>query len=119
MMEGMDIRDERAAGRLGAWAGDELIGRINYFVLEDDGTGGGSALVAVHTVVEPGHQGEGIAGALAGALYELAAAEGRAVVPLCPYVAAWSVKHSDLAPEPDPALAGRAQERLLADPDLW
>lgn len=115
----MDIRDDRAAGRLGAWAGDELIGRIDYFALEDDGTGGGSALVAVHTVVEPGHQGEGIAGALAAALYELAGAEGRAVVPLCPYVAAWSAKHSDVAPQPDPGLVGRANERLLADPDLW
>lgn len=123
MMDGMDIRDDRAAGRLGAWAGEELLGRIDYFVLEDagpgGGAGGGSALVAVHTVVEPGHQGEGVAGALAGALYELAATESRSVVPLCPYVAAWSVKHSDRAPQPDPALTDRAKEQLSADPDLW
>ncbi|MEU3462660.1 GNAT family N-acetyltransferase [Streptomyces sp. NPDC006733] len=119
MDNGRDIRDDRAAGRLGAWAGDEPLGRIDYFVLEDDGSGAGGALVAVHTVVEPEHQGEGVAGALAEALYELAAAEGRAVVPLCPYVAAWSVKHADRAPQPDPALTDRAKQRLSADPDLW
>ncbi|MCZ4124233.1 GNAT family N-acetyltransferase [Streptomyces sp. H39-S7] len=119
MDNGRDIRDDRAAGRLGAWAGDELLGRIDYFVLDDDGTGAGSALVAVHTVVEPDHQGEGVAGALAGALYDLAASESRSVVPLCPYVAAWSVKHSDRAPQPDPALTDRAKERLSADPDMW
>ncbi len=52
-MDGMEIRDDRAAGRLEAVVDGEVVGRIEYFVLDDPAP----ALVPVHTVVEPAHEG--------------------------------------------------------------
>ncbi|WP_140394475.1 GNAT family N-acetyltransferase, partial [Streptomyces recifensis] len=64
-MSGVEIRDDRTAGRLEAVAGGEVVGHIEYFVLDSPAR----ALVPVHTVVEPAHEGQGIAGALARELY--------------------------------------------------
>ncbi|MYZ07584.1 N-acetyltransferase [Streptomyces sp. SID2999] len=107
-MSGVEIRDERAAGRLEAVAGGEVVGRIEYFVLDSPAR----SLVPVHTIVEPAHEGKGIAGSLARELYALAGREGVAVVPLCPYVAAWAERHPDEAPAAGPALVAAAKERV-------
>ncbi|MFF8652272.1 GNAT family N-acetyltransferase [Streptomyces griseoluteus] len=107
-MSGVEIRDDRTAGRLEAVAGGEVVGHIEYFVLDSPAR----ALVPVHTVVEPAHEGQGIAGALARELYTLAGREGVPVVPLCPYVAAWAERHPDEAPAADPALVAAAKERV-------
>ncbi|MER5935210.1 GNAT family N-acetyltransferase [Streptomyces sp. NPDC002054] len=101
----MEIRDDRKAGRLEAYDGEQLAGVIAYFVLADTAPG---ALVAVHTVVEPDHEGRGIAGELVRTLYGIAAAEQVPVVPLCPYVAAWAARHPELAPEPAPEVVAAA-----------
>ncbi|MFS8197682.1 GNAT family N-acetyltransferase [Streptomyces sp. CWNU-52B] len=114
-MTDITIRDDRAAGRLEAYAGDELTGRIEYFVLEGPG-GPGGALVPVHTVVEPAHEGKGIAGSLARELYAIAARESVAVVPLCPYVARWAERHPDEAPAAGPELVSAAKDWLVAHP---
>ncbi|MFF7965518.1 GNAT family N-acetyltransferase [Streptomyces sp. NPDC007903] len=110
-MSGVEIRDDRAAGRLEAVAGGEVVGRIEYFVLESPAR----ALVPVHTIVEPAHEGKGIAGSLARELYALAAREGVPVAPLCPYVVSWAERHPDEAPAADPALVAAAKESLRAD----
>ncbi|MFG2813399.1 GNAT family N-acetyltransferase [Streptomyces sp. NPDC048410] len=109
-MSDVEIRDDRAAGRLEAVAGGEVVGRIEYFVLESPAR----ALVPVHTIVEPAHEGKGIAGSLARELYALAGREGIAVAPLCPYVVSWAERHPDEAPAADPALVAAAKERLRA-----
>ncbi|MFG3281681.1 GNAT family N-acetyltransferase [Streptomyces sp. NPDC048111] len=110
-----EIRDDRARGRLAAFEGGEPVGRVDYFTL--DGQPG--ALVAVHTVVEPGHEGRGIAGSLVRELYALAAREGVPVVPLCPYAARWAERHPDEAPAAPAALVEAARARLSARPELW
>ena len=51
-MSDIEIRDDRAAGRLEAVQGDEVVGRVEYFVLDEPAR----ALVPVHTVVEPAHE---------------------------------------------------------------
>ncbi|MFJ8728894.1 GNAT family N-acetyltransferase [Streptomyces bauhiniae] len=107
-MSGVEIRDDRAAGRLEAVAGGEVVGRIEYFVLDSPAR----ALVPVHTIVEPAHEGKGIAGSLARELYALAGREGVAVAPLCPYVVSWAERHPDEAPVADPALLAAAKERV-------
>ncbi|MFJ6841782.1 GNAT family N-acetyltransferase [Streptomyces griseoluteus] len=109
-MSGVEIRDDRAAGRLEAVAEGEVVGHIEYFALDSPAR----ALVPVHTIVEPAHEGQGIAGSLARELYALAGREGVPVVPLCPYVAAWAERHPDEAPAADPALVAAAKERARA-----
>ncbi|WP_328928974.1 N-acetyltransferase [Streptomyces sp. NBC_00190] len=111
----VEVKDERKAGRLLAFEGGAVVGFIAYFVLAE----APHALVAVHTVVEPGHEGRGIAGELVKTLYGIAAAEGVPVVPLCPYAASWAAKHPDQAPEPAPEVVSAAKVQLDADADLW
>ncbi|QIJ65932.1 GNAT family N-acetyltransferase [Streptomyces sp. JB150] len=111
----IEIRDDRAAGRLEALAEGEVVGRIEYFVLDDPAR----ALVPVHTIVEPAHEGKGIAGSLARELYTLAAREGDPVAPLCPYVVKWAERHPDEAPAADPELLRAAKQWLVAHPDRF
>ncbi|MEU6553747.1 GNAT family N-acetyltransferase [Streptomyces sp. NPDC046915] len=111
-MSDIDIRDDRTAGRLEAVAGGEVVGRIEYFVLDASQR----AFVPVHTIVEPAHEGKGIAGSLARELYTIAEHEGVPVAPLCPYVVKWAARHPDVAPAPDPELLGAAKAWLVAHP---
>ncbi|GAB2761743.1 GNAT family N-acetyltransferase [Streptomyces bullii] len=111
-MSDIEIRDDRAAGRLEAVADGDVVGRIEYFVLEAPAR----ALVPVHTVVEPAHEGKGIAGSLARELYAGADRENSAVVPLCPYVAKWAERHPEQAPAAVPELRAAAKEWLAAHP---
>ncbi|GGQ47181.1 N-acetyltransferase [Streptomyces althioticus] len=110
---GIEIRDDRDAGRLEAVGGGEVVGRIEYFVLDEPAP----APVPVHTVVEPAHEGKGIAGSLARELYALAAREGVVVAPLCPYVVRWAARHPEEAPAADPELLCAAKGWLAAHPE--
>ncbi|MET9791050.1 GNAT family N-acetyltransferase [Streptomyces canus] len=114
-MSDIEIRDDRQAGRLEALGsgGGEVVGHIQYFVLESPAR----ALVPVHTIVEPAHEGQGIAGSLARELYTIAAREGITVAPLCPYVVKWAERHPDEAPAADPELLRAAREWLVANPE--
>ncbi|MFC9295653.1 GNAT family N-acetyltransferase [Streptomyces sp. NPDC057011] len=107
--------DEREGGRLLAVEGGAVVGFIAYFVLAAEP----HALVAVHTVVEPGHEGRGIAGGLVKTFYGIAAGEGVPVVPLCPYAASWAAKHPDQAPGAPDGLVSAAKAQLAGDSDLW
>ncbi|GAA5029610.1 GNAT family N-acetyltransferase [Streptomyces siamensis] len=111
-MSDIEIRDDREAGRLEAFAGEEVVGHIEYFVLETPAR----ALVPVHTIVEPEHEGQGIAGSLARELYAIAGREGVVVAPLCPYVVKWAARHPDEAPAADPELLKSAVQWLKAHP---
>ncbi|MFC7887266.1 GNAT family N-acetyltransferase [Streptomyces sp. NPDC057376] len=114
-MSEIEIRDDRAAGRLEAIGGGEVVGRIEYFVLDAPER----ALVPVHTVVEPAHEGQGIAGSLARELYAAARREGVVVAPLCPYVVKWAERHPDQAPAAGPELLRAAKEWLVAHPERF
>lgn len=111
----IEIVDDRTSGRLLAAEDGAVVGSIAYFVLAEEPR----ALVAVHTVVEPGHEGRGIAGNLVKAFYGIAAGEGVPVVPLCPYAANWAAKHPDQAPEAPAEVVVVAKAQLDSDPDLW
>ncbi|AWW36436.1 GNAT family N-acetyltransferase [Streptomyces cadmiisoli] len=114
-MSDIEIRDDRAAGRLEAFGGDEVVGHIAYFVLDAPER----ALVPVHTIVEPAHEGKGIAGSLARELYAIAEREGVTVAPLCPYVVKWAERHPDVAPAADPELLRAAKTWLAAHPEMF
>ncbi|MFE6820639.1 GNAT family N-acetyltransferase [Streptomyces sp. NPDC057677] len=110
-----EIRDDRAKGRLEAFEDGTYVGVVVYFVLAAEP----HALVAVHTVVEDGHEGKGIAGALVREFYAIAAREGVPVVPLCPYAAAWAERHPDEAPAAPSEVVDAAKLQLKATPGLW
>ncbi|MDN0198684.1 GNAT family N-acetyltransferase [Streptomyces sp. S.PNR 29] len=112
-MSEVKIRDDRAAGRLEAVGDGEVVGHIQYFVLESPER----ALVPVHTIVEPAHEGRGIAGSLARELYGIARGEGVPVAPLCPYVAKWAERHPEEAPAAGPELLRAAKDWLVAHPE--
>ncbi|MEU6810084.1 GNAT family N-acetyltransferase [Streptomyces sp. NPDC046831] len=114
-MSDIEIGDDRAAGRLEAVGDGEVVGHIEYFVLDS----AGHALVPVHAIVEPAHEGKGIAGSLARELYGIARREGVAVAPLCPYVAKWAERHPDEAPAADPGLLLAAKDWLRAHPERF
>lgn len=112
---GLGLVDDRAAGKLFAYENGTAVGGVVYFVMD----GAPAALVAVHTVVEPGHEGKGIASALVREVYAMAAREGVPVVPLCPYAAKWASRHPDEAPQVPAALVERAKEQLTSHPELY
>ncbi|HLL33359.1 MAG TPA: GNAT family N-acetyltransferase [Streptomyces sp.] len=114
-MSDIEIRDDRAAGRLEALAEGQVVGHIEYFVLASPAR----ALVPVHTIVEPAHEGKGIAGSLARELYALAAREDVPVAPLCPYVVKWAERHPDEAPPAEPDLLRAAKAWLVAHPERF
>ncbi|WTL23568.1 N-acetyltransferase [Streptomyces sp. NBC_01498] len=117
-MAEIDIRDDRARGRFEAYEDDARVGVVRYFVM----AGAPAALVAVHTVVEPGHEGKGIAGTLVEAFYRTAAREGVPVVPLCPYAARWARRHPDeaaVAPAAGEETIRAAEAQLRADAEHW
>jgi predicted GNAT family acetyltransferase len=112
----IEIRDDRTGGRLEALGTDgDVVGRIEYFVLESPER----ALVPVHTIVEPAHEGQGIAGSLARELYATAARERVRVAPLCPYVVKWAAGHPQEAPAADPELLRAAEQWLAAHPERF
>jgi predicted GNAT family acetyltransferase len=67
-------------------AGDQLVGFIDYRLHERLT---GDSIVLVHTEVLPDFNGQGHAATLARGALEDARARGLAVVPSCPYVAAY------------------------------
>jgi predicted GNAT family acetyltransferase len=70
----------RSEGQLAGFAQYRLNdGRITFF----------------HTEVDPGHEGAGLGGRLARAALDDARARDLAVVPLCPFIAAYIRRHPD------------------------
>ncbi|MFI6879835.1 GNAT family N-acetyltransferase [Streptomyces sp. NPDC050400] len=117
-MSDIEIHDDRDRGMLLARAGGpggETVGHIQYFVLDKPER----ALVPVHTVVEPQHEGKGIAGSLTRELYAIAARDGVAVAPLCSFVVRWAERHPGEAPAASGELLAAARAALAADPSTW
>ncbi|MEU6979303.1 MULTISPECIES: GNAT family N-acetyltransferase [unclassified Streptomyces] len=114
-MADLTIRDDREKGRLEAFDDGDYAGVVVYFALD----GEPHALVAVHTVVEATHEGKGVASALVGEFYRIAAAAGVPVVPLCPYTAKWAERHPEEAPVPPEEVTRAAKRQLKASPELW
>ncbi|SDN54137.1 GNAT family N-acetyltransferase [Streptomyces wuyuanensis] len=108
------LRDDREKGRLEAYEDGEFVGHIAYFTLVFDP----AALVPVHTIVEPAHEGKGIGSTLVREFYAMAAREGVPVVPLCPYAAKWAQRHPDEAPVPSAELVKEAERQAKEHPGL-
>jgi hypothetical protein len=90
-----EVVDEREASRYELRVEGELIGVAVYRRRLD-------RVVFVHTEVAEEYEGHGFAGLLASSALDDARRQGLAVVPLCPYIAAYIDRHpeyQDLVPE--------------------
>jgi predicted GNAT family acetyltransferase len=89
------VADSPDASRFEVTVDGELAGYAAYERAHDQ-------LRLTHTVVDPAFEGRGLAGRLAKAAMQTAEAGGLAVVPQCPYMRSWLLKHEEyvvLVPE--------------------
>jgi predicted GNAT family acetyltransferase len=81
------VRDD-AAGRFEAYDGDVLAGLVTFRATP-------GRIELVHTEVKPEFRGRGIGEQLAGAALNSARSAGEAVVPTCPFIAAYMREHPE------------------------
>jgi uncharacterized protein len=89
------------------------------YVLELDGEDAGLAVYHtrggrhyfVHTVVHPGHEGEGLGSILARGALDDVRARGEKIVPLCPFITAWLKRHPDYQDLIDQAALDRINQK--------
>lgn len=86
----METTVTRADGRFEAWIGDRRAGFLEF---RDENR----LIVVTHTEVSPEFEGKGVGGTLVRAALDEWRAEGRKIVPVCPFVKAWIEKHPDYA----------------------
>jgi len=76
-------------------APDPVIGEEQY--LDVLGDSGRTERVLIHTGVDDGYAGQGLASFLVRTVVDDVIARGFAIVPVCPYVRAWLPKHPEYA----------------------
>ena len=89
------VADNPAASRYELRVDGQLAGFINYHIRDE-------TISLIHTEVNPGFQGGGLAGRLAGYALDDARKRQLAVLPFCPYVLSWIKRHpeyADLVPQ--------------------
>ncbi|MGE3286079.1 MAG: GNAT family N-acetyltransferase [Pseudonocardia sp.] len=87
---GTTVADAPQRNRYEISVDGELAGFVTY-------RRGPGRIAFLHTEIDDGHQGAGLAGILVRAVLDAARAEGLTVAPYCPYVAGWIVRHPDYA----------------------
>ncbi len=89
------VADNPAASRYELRVDGELAGFITYHI-------NGETISLIHTEVDPGFEGRGLAGRLARYSLDDARKRQLAVLPFCPYVQSWIKRHpeyADLVPQ--------------------
>jgi predicted GNAT family acetyltransferase len=89
------VTNNEALERYEITVGGELAGQAQYRRRPE-------LIAFIHTEVDPRFEGRGLAGALVGAALDDARAEGRAVLPFCPFVNGYIERHReyvDLVPD--------------------
>jgi predicted GNAT family acetyltransferase len=84
----LTISHDEAANRYVAWADDVPAGLIEYHQRDEN-------LALLHTIVEEAFEGQGVGGALVKTALEAAREHGWGVLPYCPFVLAYLLKHPD------------------------
>jgi predicted GNAT family acetyltransferase len=82
------VRDAENRHRYEVTSDDELVGVLVYHR-------GDGVIDLQHTIVYPGHEGQGFAALLARSALDSARAEGLKVIPTCPYVASYVARHPE------------------------
>lgn len=89
-MSAVDIAHDEGARRFVARVGGSEVGHIAYAPR-------GDALDLMHTEIDPKEQGRGLGSALVRGTLDAVRAEGRRIVPSCPFVAAFLREHREYA----------------------
>ena len=79
-------------GRVSLSEDGEELGYLSFRLLPKQ-----SIAIAEHTVVDPAHQGKGIAGRLAAAFFEHCREQQLLVHPTCSYIEAYMQRHPELS----------------------
>lgn len=87
--ESLEFRLEKDGHRYSAWLAGNEVGHSEVDPIGQD------ALLIKHTEIDPGHEGKGFGGQLVRHMLEDAKRQGRSVIPICPYSAAWIRKHPE------------------------
>jgi predicted GNAT family acetyltransferase len=95
-----DLTDAPERSRWELVRDGDLLGWVDY-------RPAGKSTIIAHTEVPEEHEGEGIGGELVRGAVALIAAEGRTVIPTCPFAAAYIARHPELSEHVLPALRGR------------
>ena len=100
-MTAITVRNNPDRQRFQVLDGDTAIGQAAYV---DDGDG---HRIFYHTVIDEEYGGQGLAGRLAAQALDVTVAAGLRIVPVCPYIKNYLVKHTQYAANiqnPTPAL---------------
>lgn len=89
-MTQLQVTDNPQLGRYEGRLDDVLVGLADYWI-------DGDRVVIPHTETEPAYQGRGFAGQIVQFALDDIRAQGRRVVPSCPYVAHWIAEHPEYA----------------------
>ncbi len=84
------VVNDEASRRYELWVGDDRVGFSAY--RREPGR-----ITFTHTVVDPGHEGNGYGSAIARAVVADAVERGETIVPRCPFIRSWLEKHPDAA----------------------
>ncbi|HWI21918.1 MAG TPA: GNAT family N-acetyltransferase [Baekduia sp.] len=99
------ITDDAAAQRLTAAVDGTAAGLIDYSIA-------GTRYVIRHTEVFPAFEGTGVGSALVRfALDDVRARDGFEVVPICPFAAAWIMRHPEYAELVTPSMRGQFEQQ--------
>jgi predicted GNAT family acetyltransferase len=63
----------------------------------------GDRVVFTHTIVDPKWEGKGVGGALAAGALNDVVAQGKQIIPVCPFIVAYIKRHPDYVAHVDPA----------------
>lgn len=88
MSDQVDVVDNPGRSRFELRVAGEPAGHAEYRLQP-------GRMVFTHTEIDPGFQGRGLAGRLAGAALDAARDRGVQVTPLCPYIAGYIRKHPE------------------------
>lgn len=80
--------------------GDELLGFVDY-------RPAGASVIVAHTEVAEAQEGRGVGGLLVRGVFEQIAADGKTVIPVCPFAAAYVARHPELVAFVAPSWRGR------------
>lgn len=105
-MSDLEVIDAPDRQRFEARQRAEIVGWLSY-------TPAGRRIVLSHTEVAAAHEGEGIGSTLVRAVLDGigAQAESQEIVPVCPFVAQFLLRHREYAPLVTPAVRGQFEAR--------